>query len=190
MMALRVLSWSGFFRWLKDVARGLKKHYLLQGRRNTMPSASANSGKPLEIERMPSGDRAETEEVQLYRVAAEQGIAGAQCRLGVIYAEGRGIKVDDREAIKWFRLAAEQGNGEAQASLGLSFASGRGVAQDFVVAHMWLNLACSSLEGMIHDRTRDFRDRLATGMTESQIAEAERRARQWEADHSDNSNSS
>ena len=189
MMALRVLSWSGFFRWLKDVARELKKHHL-RGRRNRTPNISASSGKPPEIERMSSGDRAEAEAVQLYRVAAEQGIAGAQCRLGVIYAEGRGVKTDDREAIKWFRLAAEQGNGEAQASLGLSFASGRGVAQDFVLAHMWLNLACSRLEGVIHDRTRDFRDRLATGMTESQIAEAERRARQWEADHSDNPNSS
>jgi len=184
------MSWSGFFRWLKDVAQKLKKHHFVQGHRNRTPNISANSGKPPQIERISSGDRAEAEAVQLYRVAAEQGIAGAQFRLAVIYAEGREVKADDAEAIKWFRLAAEQGNGEAQASLGLSYGSGRGVVQDFVSAHMWLNLACSRLEGVIHDRTRDFRDRLATGMTGTQIAEAERRARQWEGDHLDKPDSS
>ena len=64
---------------------------------------------------------------QLYRLAAEQGMAGAQYRFGVMYAEGQGMAQDDRESVRWFRLAAEQGNTEAQAGLGLACgASARG----------------------------------------------------------------
>ena len=54
--------------------------------------------------------RAEQEEAEafkLYRIAAELGVAGAQCRLGVMYAEGRGVTQDDTESVRWFQLAAE-----------------------------------------------------------------------------------
>ena len=46
-------------------------------------------------------------------LAAEQGVAGAQFRLGVVYAEGRSVAQDDKESVRWFRLAAEQGDAEA-----------------------------------------------------------------------------
>ena len=43
----------------------------------------------------------QAEAVRLYRLAANHGIAGAQCRLGVMYAEGRGVPQDDAEAVRW-----------------------------------------------------------------------------------------
>ena len=41
-----------------------------------------------------------TKRLGVYRLAAEQGIAGAQCRLGVMYAEGQGVKQDDSESVR------------------------------------------------------------------------------------------
>ena len=51
----------------------------------------------------------DTEAVQWYRLAAEQGYAKAQFNLGLMYAKGRGGPQDDTEAVRWYRLAAEQG---------------------------------------------------------------------------------
>ena len=34
-------------------------------------------------------------------------VAGAQCNLGVIYDNGRGVKQGPAEAVRWFRKAAE-----------------------------------------------------------------------------------
>jgi TPR repeat protein len=121
----------------------------------------------------------QAEALQLYRLAAEQGVAGAQCRLGVMYAEGRGAPRDDDESVRWFRLAAEQGDAEAQAGLGLACAAGRGAPQDFVAAYMWLTLAAAQLTGVTRHGAVKCRDGIATGMRSDQVAEAERRARVW-----------
>ena len=131
----------------------------------------------------PDYDPEQVEAARLYRIAAEQGVPGAQCRLGVLYAEGRGVERDDRESIRWFSLAAAQGDAEAQASLGLSYGSGRGVSRNFVTAHMWLTLASEQLAGMVQTRTQRFRDTIAAGMTATQIAEAQQLAADWKTNH-------
>lgn len=126
--------------------------------------------------------RAEQEEVEafeLYRVAAEQGVAGAQSRLGVMYAEGRGVIQDDTQSARWFQLAAEQGDPEAQGGLGLAYAAGRGVSQDFVAAHMWISLAVAQLTGVTRNGALRFREAIAAGMTSEQVAAAERLAKGW-----------
>lgn len=73
--------------------------------------------------------------------------------------------------MKWYRLAAEQGNADAQDHLGDMYADGRGVPQDNVLAYMWFNLA--------HADKR--RDRVASTMTPTQIAEAQQLSREWKA---------
>ena len=55
---------------------------------------------------MPEDD---AEAVKWYRKAAEQGLASAQCYLGLRYDFGKGVPEDDAEAVKWYRKAAEQG---------------------------------------------------------------------------------
>ena len=84
---------------------------------------------------------AQSTEIKQLRLAAEQGVAEAQFRLGVMYATGRGIPQDDQEAVKWFRLAAEQGGADAQYTLELRYVRGEGVSQDYQEAAMWLRLA-------------------------------------------------
>ena len=64
-----------------------------------------------------------------FRALAEEGHAGAQFYLGVMYADGEGILEDDDQAVFWYRKAAEQGVAEAQFNLGFMYANGRGVGR-------------------------------------------------------------
>ena len=58
---------------------------------------------------------------------AEQGVAGAQGMLGLIYLEGQGVLRNYAEAAKWFRKAAEQGVAGAQTELGVIYDEGLGI---------------------------------------------------------------
>ena len=73
--------------------------------------------------------------------AAEQGNAKAQNNLGVMYANGKGVKQDYAEAVKWYRKAAEQGYAEAQFNFGCMYVFGWGVKQDYAEAVKWLRKA-------------------------------------------------
>lgn len=81
------------------------------------------------------------EAAKWYRLAAEQGHAGAQFMLAGMYDHGRGVPQDHKEAAKWLRLAAEQGDADAQFNLGVMYFNGEGIAQDFKAAVKWYLLA-------------------------------------------------
>ena len=60
------------------------------------------------------------------------------------------------------------------------YADGAGVPQDYVIAHMWLNLAASHLNpGPEHDDALKRRDALAARMTPDEVAEKQKRAREF-----------
>jgi TPR repeat protein len=59
----------------------------------------------------------DSEAVNWYRKAAEQGLGSAQYNLGVMYEIGKGVSRDYSEAAKWYRKAAEQGDADAQLRL-------------------------------------------------------------------------
>jgi TPR repeat protein len=81
------------------------------------------------------------EAARLYRKAADQGFASAQCALGIMYGQGQGVKQNFGEAARLFRKAADQGDANAQNNLGLMYAQGRGVKQDFGEAACWFRKA-------------------------------------------------
>jgi TPR repeat protein len=83
----------------------------------------------------------ETEAVEWYRKAAEQGNVDAQFRLGVWYRHGTGVAKDETEAVVWYRKAAEQNNALAQCNLGLCYDNGTGVAKDEAKAVEWYRKA-------------------------------------------------
>ncbi len=114
-----------------------------------------------------------------WRPLAEQGDATAQFNLGVMYNFGQGVPQDYQEAVRWYRLAAEQGYAPAQFNLGFLYDKGQGVPQDYVQAHMWYNLAAAQNQ----EQATSMRDGLAEKMTPEQIAEAQRLAREWMAQH-------
>ena len=77
------------------------------------------------------------------------------------------------------RVLAEQGDAAAQTNLGGKYATGRGVSQDYVEAHIWSDLAAAQSSGGLRDQAVRNRDIFAEFLTADQIAEAQRRAREW-----------
>ncbi len=66
-----------------------------------------------------------------YKLAAEQGHAGAQQKLGQLYAYGYGTPQDYTQSIAWYEKAAAQGDMEAEYALALAYLRGdEGVAKD------------------------------------------------------------
>ncbi len=81
------------------------------------------------------------EEIVHYRNLAETGDAAAQCRLGWMYQNGKGVPMNYVEALKWFRKAAIQGNTDAQNNLGRMYQHGKGVPQSDTEAMKWYHKA-------------------------------------------------
>lgn len=76
-------------------------------------------------------------------------------------------------------LADREQSGEAMYDLGILYSTGQGVTMDYIEAHMWFNLA--ALKGIL--AAKEWRSDLAHEMTQDQIAEAQRQAREWLAKH-------
>ena len=74
---------------------------------------------------------------------AEQGDAGSQFGLGLLYANGFGVPMDDAQALKWYGLAADQGHAEAQYNLGVMYQNGWGVEQSDADTVKWHRLAAA-----------------------------------------------
>ncbi len=75
--------------------------------------------------------------LRLLRPLAEKGNAEAQCQLGLMYFDGKGVPKDATEGTKWLLRAAEQGHPSAQWYAGGSYMRGRGVPEDLVEAAKW-----------------------------------------------------
>ena len=117
--------------------------------------------------------------VKWFRKAALQGNVSAQYNLGLMYYKGQGVPQDYARALKWCRKAAKQGDASAQYNLGLMYYKGESVTQDYVLGHMWWNIAASRSTGEQNKKYSKARDIIAKLMTPSQIAEAQKLAREW-----------
>lgn len=77
--------------------------------------------------------------------------------------------------------AAADGDDSAYFDLGVAYSTGsHGIGCDLVEAHKWFNLA--AVAG--HEEAATCRAEIADDMTAREIAEAQRRAREWLADSS------
>ena len=118
-----------------------------------------------------------------FRKAADQGYADGQFALGVMYENGQGVVQDYATAASWYRSAANLGNATAQYALGILYYKGEGVPKDLAAAFMWFDLAAArgdKLQPPVSTQNAiDYRDIVATKMSKEQIAEAEKRAREW-----------
>ncbi len=147
-----------------------------------------------------------------WKKAADAGSGEAAFNVGVMYLEGEGVTADDREAVRWLRrsvdrgslpaaarlgtmalmekggltpgadctqwlkIAADAGDPTAMLNLGTVFFHGKGAQPDFLEAYMWFTLAAQ--RGLI-----DGRAGVRLKMTKTQIADAEKRAKDWNAKH-------
>lgn len=79
-------------------------------------------------------------------------------------------------AVANFLAAAAAGDASAYYELGVAFSTGsHGAECDLIEAHKWFNLA--AVGG--HEEAQHCRAEVADEMTAREIAEAQRRARQW-----------
>ena len=67
---------------------------------------------------------------------AQQGDAKCQFQLGYLYANGKGVRQDDKEAVHWYRLSAKNGDPNGLIAMAEAFDLGRGVAQNAVAAYV------------------------------------------------------
>jgi uncharacterized protein len=87
----------------------------------------------------------------------------------------------DMQTFEMGRLGETANMGAAMASadalfqLGLQYSLGRDVEADAITAHKWFNLA--ALRG--NQAAKQYRCELAADMTRTEVAEAQRRAREW-----------
>ena len=72
-----------------------------------------------------------------WRTLAEQGDPRAQYKLAQMFADGVGVRKDDRAALHWYGQAADRGSVEARYELALMHSIGRSVHQDHSRAAYW-----------------------------------------------------
>jgi hypothetical protein len=72
---------------------------------------------------------------------AEAGHAAGQFGMGLLYANGFGVPLDDAQALRWYQLAAEQKHADARCNIAIMYANGWGVPQSDAEAFKWYSLA-------------------------------------------------
>lgn len=77
----------------------------------------------------------------IWKPLAEEGLAGAQHNLGVLYRYGLGVEKDFSLAVKWFGRAAAQGDADAQLALGDLYAEYSTSEEDDAAAARWYRAA-------------------------------------------------
>ena len=70
------------------------------------------------------------EAVKWYEKAARQGHARAQCGLGLMYDNGKGVPQSYQKAMEYYELSARQGDAFAEYNLGCMFYNGHAVEKD------------------------------------------------------------
>jgi uncharacterized protein len=81
----------------------------------------------------------------------------------------------DLDALNQFETDACQGRVQALFDLGLAYSTGGDISVDYIAAHKWFNLA--AMHGI--REAQIWRAQISEEMSSSQIAEAQRQARQW-----------
>jgi len=119
------------------------------------------------------------EAIKWFTKSAQSGSEDAQYELGVFYFDEK--RKNYKLAARYFEEAAENKHFIAQYRLGGMYRDGKGVIQDFVQAHMWFNIAIAEEKNI--DKTRKSMNDIEKNMTPSQIAEAQKLAREWVKEH-------
>ena len=146
----------------------------LQARPSTQIQTVLASAQPPKTDSSPAPGL-ETATFDQLRQMAEQGDPAAENSLGLRYATGDGVTLNEQAAVAWFIKAAEQGNVAAQSKLGSIYFSGRGVRQDLTQAYFWMVVA--RLGG---DKASDvLLPMIRTQLTRAQITTIELEADRW-----------
>ncbi|HTW31810.1 MAG TPA: GAF domain-containing protein [Candidatus Sulfotelmatobacter sp.] len=122
----------------------------------------------------------ETATIDQLRQMADKGDPAAQNALGLRYATGEGLSLNEVEAVRWFTLAAEKGYVPAQSKLGSLYYSGRGVPQDPNRAYFWMVVARYNGD----DASKTLSPFVRARLTRPQVTSIELEADRWLQQHS------
>jgi TPR repeat protein len=115
--------------------------------------------------------------------AAKHGDASAQNDVGIAYAEGQGVRRDQKKAVYWFRKSAAQGNALGTCNLGLNYQNGWGVKRDPILMMKYV-FAANALDGL-KCNPADFNYSTKPKPTECQIEKGSDLAVAWLRAHLD-----
>jgi hypothetical protein len=147
--------------------------------RSALPTVLASSQPPKSESLATVTPSVETASFDQLREMAATGDPAAQNMLGLRYATGEGVRLNEQEAVRWYIKAAEQGNLAAQSKLGSIYFSGRGVPQDFTRAYFWMAVARLSGDHVSETLGPFVRARL----TRAQVTAIELDADRWLRQH-------
>jgi len=158
---------------------------LIQGKlrergRGQLPTVLASSQAPNAPNPAALGPSVETATLEQLRQMAQQGDPAAENALGLRYATGDGVNLNEHEAVNWFIKAAEQGNVAAQSKLGSVYFRGRDIPQNFNQAYFWMALARANGD----ENSKVLAPLVAAHLTREQITAIELDANRWLQQHS------
>lgn len=117
---------------------------------------------------------AETESQSASKSMPTVKVLKKQTNEGKALSSSKDSKISTKSSISESGALVRQSDANSQYKLGEKYFKGDGVLQDYVYAHMWLNIAAS--QG--NEKAIKLRDTVTTLMTPSQIAEAQKLARE------------
>jgi len=123
----------------------------------------------LALYQTPASDQAQV--ARLFQEAAQQGHAGAQYYLGMMYDKGEGVSRDVTAALNWFRQSATNGYAEAGMTLGNFYSDGLEGKPDYLEAFVWYAVAAAQGNRL----AVVFRNGTQRKLDAGQLAEGEKR---------------
>ena len=110
----------------------------------------------------------------------------AQHNLGWMYANGKGVEKDPKEAVRWYLLAADQGYGASQLNVGFIYAKGEAggdVRGQLVDAVKWFALASNSPDKSISETAKKAVVYVAQRQTPDILTDGMDQAKKWAYNH-------
>jgi putative methionine-R-sulfoxide reductase with GAF domain len=147
--------------------------------RTHLQTVLASSQPPKQGNGSADGPSVEIATLEQLRQMAEKGDPAAQNVLGLRYATGDGLTVNERQAVYWFTRAAEQGNVAAQSKLGSVYFRGRDIPQNFNQAFFWMILARANGD----ENSKILAPLVAGHLTREQINSIQMDANRWLQQH-------
>ena len=82
--------------------------------------------------------------VETWRMGANNGDSKCQYYLGLCYAKGMGLEINETEAFNWYLKSAQNGYIDAQYTVGCRYYHGRGVSKSKDKGKYWMEIAAKN----------------------------------------------
>jgi GAF domain/Sel1 repeat/PilZ domain len=178
-LILLLMAAAAIFLALGYQTAPLIESKLRQRGHSTLQTVLASTQPPKPANVSSDGPSVETATLEQLRQMAEKGDPAAQNALGLRYATGDGLIVNERQAVYWFTRAAEQGNVPSQSKLGSVYFRGKDIPQNFSQAYFWMVLARASGD----ETSKALAPTVAGHLTQDQITSIEMDADRWLLQH-------